>query len=191
MREEELREGGSRGSWLGTLLRGIVVGCLIAAPGAWAETPAHAFDLPGQPLDDSLQGVAERFDLKIAFYSESTDGFTARPLQGTFTASEAFDELLAGTDLEYVYVVQTTVAVRPRAPNATEERPIMKQPAKSQPTLVRRLINGFAAFAAALGAPVRTAVPAVVRRDRIQQRGLQPAGRSTVTPAGSSASRGT
>ena len=142
-----LPDTGRWASRLGTLLRGIVAGCLIAAMGARAEAPVQAFDLPGQPLGDSLQEVAERFDLKIAFYSESTEGHAARPLQGTFTAPEAFDELLAATDLEYVYVVQTTVAVRPRAPEMTEERPIMTQPQQSTRTLVQRLLNGFAAFA--------------------------------------------
>ena len=147
MREEALPDTGRWAARLGTLLRGIVAGCLIAAMGARAEAPVQVFDLPGQPLGDSLQEVAERFDLKIAFYSESTEGHAARPLQGTFTASEAFDELLAATDLEYVYVVQTTVAVRPRAPEMTEERPIMTQPQQSTRTLVQRLLNGFAAFA--------------------------------------------
>ena len=74
--------------------------------------------LSAQPLGQSLQEVAERFDLKIAFYNEFTDGLQAPALRGDLTASEAFDALLADTPLEYIYVIQTTVAVRPRAASA-------------------------------------------------------------------------
>ena len=92
---------------------------LAAVPLIVAGTAADAgqeirFDLPAQPLDESLQQVAERFDLKIAFYNEFTDGLQAPPLRGAFTSSEAFDALLDDTPLEYIFVVQTTVAVRPR-----------------------------------------------------------------------------
>ena len=100
-------------------------------------TTGHAeqavrFDLPAQPLGESLQQVAERFDLKIAFYNEFTDGVQAPPLRGEFTSSEAFDALLADTPLEYIYVVQTTVAVRPRAESAPTPEP--EQSAKDTAT---------------------------------------------------------
>ena len=90
---------------------------------------AERLDLPAQPLGESLQQVAERFDLKIAFYNEFTDGLHAPPLRGDFTSSEAFDALLADTPLEHIYVVRTTVAVRPRAAVATtpEGEPTMNR----------------------------------------------------------------
>lgn len=91
---------------------------VVGGTSAHAEQTLH-FDLPAQPLGESLQQVAERFDLKIAFYNEYTDGLHAPPLRGDFTSSEAFDALLADTPLEYIFVVQTTVAVRPRAEVAT------------------------------------------------------------------------
>lgn len=92
------------------------------------------FDLPAQPLGRSLQQVAERFDLKIAFYTEFTEGLQAPPLRGDFTASEAFDALLADTPLEYIYVVQTTVAVRPRAASAPTPAAEPSVPAKDTAT---------------------------------------------------------
>ena len=93
---------------------------LIGSVTISAEETAKEFDLPAQPLAESLQQVAERFDLKIAFYSEFTEGLKAPALSGTLTPSQAFNVLLADTPLVYVYVVETTVAIRPLTSSPTE-----------------------------------------------------------------------
>lgn len=131
------------------LLRFIAVAALTAPATTWAEPSAQAFDLPAQPLGASLQHVAERFGLKIAFYSEFTDGLQAPPLKGRFTLSQAFVALLANTPLEHVFVVPTTVAVRPRPSSPTEGGMSMKQAKRSKPTLIKSLLTGVAAALAA------------------------------------------
>ena len=119
----------------------LIAAVVLMAPGpVGANEAEQEFDLPAQPLGQSLQQLAERFDLKIAFYSEVTNGLQAPALKGTFTQTQAFDALLADTPLEYVYVVQTTVAIRPRASNLTEGELTMNQNKISpRPSLFRRL----------------------------------------------------
>ena len=129
---------------------------LLAVAGTTVNAEqAERFDLPAQPLGESLQQVAKRFDLKIAFYNEFTDGLQAPPLRGSFTQSEAFDALLADTPLEYIFVVQTTVAVRPRAvvvavpeggPTMNKrEPPATSENRRSRTGTARSLVAGLAA----------------------------------------------
>ncbi len=142
-------EGGNvaRYGWLVAARRwlwGIIATALLTGSAAvCAEENAQLIlTLPAQPLAESLQQIAERFDLKIAFYSEFTDGLQAPALIGTFTPSQAFDALLADTSLEYVYVVETTVAVRPRTTNLTERGMTMNEDQISnvhKPSLLRRM----------------------------------------------------
>ena len=140
-----------RRRWLRRLA---TVSLVISGTNTNAEHAVH-FDLPTQPLDQSLQQVAERFDLKIAFYNEFTDGLHAPPLRGDFTSSEAFDALLADTPLEYIYVVRTTVAVRPRTAPIPEVGPSMntkdteaKKSRSTRGSAVRSLVAGLAVLIA-------------------------------------------
>ena len=68
-----------------------------------------------QALSASLREVADSFDLTIAFYSESTDGLEGPALDGEYTSKAALDTLLADTDLEYTFINDSSVAVRPVA----------------------------------------------------------------------------
>ena len=72
-------------------------------------------DISVQPLANALKVVADRFDLKIAFFSDDTKGLEAPPLTGNFSAPQAFDALLKGTALEHVYVNSSSVAIRLRS----------------------------------------------------------------------------
>ena len=73
-----------------------------------------------QALSASLREVADSFDLTIAFYSESTDGLEGPALDGEYTSKAALDTLLADTDLEYTFINDSSVAVRPVA-SATDQ----------------------------------------------------------------------
>ena len=83
-----------------------------------AETPeveveaTMRIELAAKPLAQSLCEVADIFGLKIAFFSEFTDGLEAPPLAGVFSSSEAIDALLADTVLEQVRVSPSSVVVR-------------------------------------------------------------------------------
>ena len=87
---------------------------------AWAqESNDVELNIEPQPLSSSLREVADSFDLTIAFYSESTDGIEAPALDGDYTSEAALNTLLADTNLEYTFINDYSVAVRPVA---TDER---------------------------------------------------------------------
>ncbi len=90
---------------------------LLLVPGSITANSPQKLDLDTsvQPLADALKVVADSFDLKIAFFSDDTKGLQAPPLTGNFSASQAFDALLTGTALEYVYVNSSSVAIRLRS----------------------------------------------------------------------------
>lgn len=86
----------------------------VAVSPAWAQESADVeLDIAEQPLSTSLREVADNFDLTIAFYSESTDGLEAPALDGDFTSEAALETLLADTNLEYTFINDSSVAVRP------------------------------------------------------------------------------
>ncbi|MDG1215324.1 MAG: TonB-dependent receptor [Luminiphilus sp.] len=72
-------------------------------------------DISAQPLADALKVIAERFSLKIVFFTDDTKGIDTLPLIGNFSAPQAFDALLAETALEHTYVNSSSVAIRLRS----------------------------------------------------------------------------
>ena len=85
------------------------------SPALAQESVDVELSIAEQPLSASLREVADSFDLTIAFYSESTDGLEGPALEGEYTSEAAFDSLLADTDLEYTFISDSSVAVRPIA----------------------------------------------------------------------------
>ena len=85
------------------------------SPSLAQDVTEAELNIAEQPLSSSLREVADSFDLTIAFYSESTDGVEAPALNGQYTSEAAFDRLLANTDLEYRFISDSSVAVRPVA----------------------------------------------------------------------------
>ena len=88
---------------------------VVLTPAGAQESSDVELDIAEQPLSSSLREVADSFDLTIAFYSESTDGLEAPALDGDFTSEAALDTLLADTNLEYTFINESSVAVRPTA----------------------------------------------------------------------------
>ena len=85
------------------------------SPSLAQESVDVELNIAEQPLSVSLREVADSFDLTIAFYSESTDGLNGPALEGEYTSEAAFDSLLADTNLEYTFISDSSVAVRPIA----------------------------------------------------------------------------
>ena len=85
------------------------------SPALAQESVDVELSIAEQPLSASLREVADSFDLTIAFYSESTDGLEGPALEGEYTSEAAFDSLLADTNLEYTFISDSSVAVRPIA----------------------------------------------------------------------------
>jgi iron complex outermembrane recepter protein len=82
------------------------------------STPALAqaksrFDLPAQPLADSLRTVASQNNLNLLFDPPLVASRAARPLKGEFTTTQAFKLLLADTGIYHEFLNERTVVLAP------------------------------------------------------------------------------
>lgn len=83
------------------------------AIGATRNAAAVTLEIPAQPLSDALNAFAQQSGLQILFHAEAGQELTAPALTGTFTPVAALQRLLANTALEYEFVDERTVAIRP------------------------------------------------------------------------------
>jgi len=83
---------------------------LMAGPLVWAQSEA-TFDLPPQPLADSLLAVARATHTNIVFDADIVAGIRAPALKGTDTAEQALTSLLAHSGLQYARVDVHTIRV--------------------------------------------------------------------------------
>ncbi len=95
---------------------------LLGAPVALAQA-THRFDLPEQPLGDSLRAIAARTGTNILFDSKDVKDLEAEALHGDLTLSEAIRRTLAPTRLEVESATPTTIIVRPRVSNHADPTP--------------------------------------------------------------------
>ncbi len=71
----------------------------ITVPAAWArEEQDQSFDLPAQPLEQSLREIASRAGWEIYMSAESIGGIIAPSLQGKLPPRQAILQLLQNTD---------------------------------------------------------------------------------------------
>ncbi|MGB6449410.1 MAG: TonB-dependent receptor [Steroidobacteraceae bacterium] len=97
-------------------LQSVAVGAVLLMLAIGSMPPAHAqaafaFDLPAQPLADSLRAVASETHINIVFDPAVVAGITARPLMATATARQAIARLLTRTGLKYVAVGESTIRI--------------------------------------------------------------------------------
>ncbi|MEX2494552.1 MAG: TonB-dependent receptor [Woeseia sp.] len=86
---------------------------LLACTGVLAQNEkSFAVHLAEQPLAAALQALAAQMDIQIVFFSGATEGLTTKGFSGNYTRREAFQELLAGTGLRYVFLQEDTVAIQ-------------------------------------------------------------------------------
>lgn len=85
----------------------------LSPPRALAQA-AFTFDLPAQPLADSLRAVASETRLNIVFDPDVVAGIQAPALRVTATARDALAKLLARTGLRFVRVGEDTIRVARR-----------------------------------------------------------------------------
>ena len=92
-----------RTRWLGTLLRGIAsaawVGLSSAAVAQPAE-PVYQFQLPAQSAASALRLFGELTHQQIIFSESLVKGRRSAAVNGSFTAAQALDLLLARTGLK-------------------------------------------------------------------------------------------
>lgn len=86
---------------------------LTLASTAAVSAEAYQLDIPAQPLAKALQSFATQSGLSVVHYAEATDARMAPALEGTFTSEEALTRLLQGSDLQFTYVNERTIEIRP------------------------------------------------------------------------------
>jgi iron complex outermembrane recepter protein len=79
----------------------------------WAEpaSPPVEFHIEGGDATSTLTEFSRQAHLQLLFDYNVVKGHTTRPLEGTFLPSEALQQLLANTDLEFDFVNDRTLAV--------------------------------------------------------------------------------
>ncbi|MGJ4728096.1 TonB-dependent receptor domain-containing protein [Luteimonas sp. SDU101] len=94
----------------------------LAITSGLGAAPAHAqagesratyrFDLPAQPLAESLRAIARQSGANVLFESKDVDGIAAPALRTSATASEAIAHVLAGTELSAHRAAPGTMVIR-------------------------------------------------------------------------------
>lgn len=73
----------------------------------------HAIEVPAQDLGTALRLLAQQTRLQIVYSADLVQGKRAPALDGSLTAREALDRLLAGTGLGYEFLDAQTVTLAP------------------------------------------------------------------------------
>lgn len=94
----------------GSVSTAVLLSLMSVAPLAGAQAIAD-FDLPAQPLGDSLRAIAKQTDTNVLFDRGLINGRKAPALKGQASADAALSELLAGTGLAARYVDEKTIVV--------------------------------------------------------------------------------
>jgi hypothetical protein len=113
-------------AWICTLL--VIAGiCAAVAEERRAVTMSEpiGFHIPAQSLVEALQAYGERTGVQVLYESNSATGRKSAAVEGNFTAEQALNLLLAGTDLKVQYTRPDaiTLALPSAQPSTTVDRP--------------------------------------------------------------------
>ena len=84
---------------------------VLATSAAGAQT-SYDFNLPQQPLADTLRDIGRLTAMNILFEPESVENKTAPAVRGRFSAKDAVNHVLAGTKLASQQTAANTMLVR-------------------------------------------------------------------------------
>ncbi|MEO7412777.1 MAG: TonB-dependent receptor plug domain-containing protein, partial [Opitutaceae bacterium] len=137
--------------------------CLFALAGSLAATEAtRRFDVPAGEAADTLKRAAQQGGIEIAFFVETVRGVRTRELQGHFTAREALDRLVAGTDLTIIANRRdSTFTVRRRSFDASASDSITPIAPSTDPPSTVKSRNPLAFLGAWLALAFTSTHPAV------------------------------
>ncbi|TAI61007.1 STN domain-containing protein [Bradyrhizobium sp. Leo170] len=109
-------------TWICALL--VITGvCAAIAEERRAATVSEpiGFHIPAQPLAIALQAYGERTGVQVLYESNSATGRKSAAVEGNFTAEQALNLLLAGTDLKVQYTRPDAITLA--LPSATTGGP--------------------------------------------------------------------
>ncbi|MFJ5445936.1 TonB-dependent siderophore receptor [Methylobacillus methanolivorans] len=72
---------------------------LLFTTSIYADTAKLAFDIPAEPLEQAVNRIAKQANVQVLIASNLAQGIAATALKGNFTAQEALERLLAGSEL--------------------------------------------------------------------------------------------
>lgn len=107
-------------------LLGIMAAPVVARsqPGPRAQTATtYAFDLPAQPLADSLRALGGTAGINVIFDPAPIAGRKAPALHGRYPVAQALAKLLEGTNLQADFTSATTVVIKPVSGPASAASP--------------------------------------------------------------------
>ncbi len=97
---------------MGSTIKTIIGSLALAVSlGVAAQTPTNRYNLPAQPLSESLKAVAAITNFNVLFDSDEIATQLAPPLQGTVTVDQALATLLVGSGLKPRYLDEKTVVL--------------------------------------------------------------------------------
>jgi len=90
----------------------LVIAAWVVTPLAWAQM-LYQFDLPAQPLADSLRAIAAKSGTNILFDPRDVKGLKAAALHEQLAVNDAINRVLVGTQLETESTAPATIIIRP------------------------------------------------------------------------------
>jgi hypothetical protein len=106
------------------------LGAMMAMPaGAGDVNSKVPLDIPQQQLSGALASLAAQADLQILFAPEIVESLKSARLSGSYSGIEALQQLLAGSNLEYVVNGTDTVVIRTRNASVQPTSHNMESPA--------------------------------------------------------------
>ena len=125
---------GLQRSWVCAAL---VFGLLVCGEALCQQQQLSQFDLPAQPLADSLRALGRQSHINILFPTSVASGLMAPALKAQLSAREALLRLLADTGITFEFLGNDTVVLsRSKSTAATagagsKSRPLLPEPAHS------------------------------------------------------------
>lgn len=87
---------------------------MVAAADPDTLSKRVVFDIGAQPLPDALSELAKQSGLQIVFAAPIGKGLTSSGLHGSYSPEQGLRKMLEGTNLEYAFIKEDTIAVRER-----------------------------------------------------------------------------
>lgn len=92
-----------------TLVCSLLAGTALAAS---AQEQTFNLNIPAQPLSSALEALSQKTGIHVFYAEEIVKGKTSTALNGSLSAQQAVDRLLAGTGLAHTFTAKDTVAIK-------------------------------------------------------------------------------